>query len=98
MSDTDWPFDQAANVAAVSNAGVLDRKSPILFVVHYSDDDSWAFLDGGPFAVAEGRVIGMGTALKIDPSLREIADLLPGWTARRSHVGGPWVRDKDDEV
>lgn len=93
----DWPFDQAPNVAAISTAGVIERDLPILVVQHYADDHSWAFLCGTTDDAAEGRVIGMGTALKLDPSLRSIADLQPGWIARRTTVGGEWIREPHDE-
>ena len=93
----DWPFDQAPNVAAVTSARVLDGAT-IRLVVHYSDDESWAFLDGGTFDISRGKLIGMGEALKIDPSLREVANLPPGWTATRTHVGAPWDRTPDSDV
>lgn len=93
----EWPFDQAPNVAAITNAAVLSG-APILLVVHYSDDDSWAFLDGGPFDVSEGRLVGMGEALCLDSSLAAISDLPPGWVARRSYRGGEWTREFDAEV
>lgn len=93
-----WPFDQAPNVAAISDAAVVDRDAPILLAVHYSSDDSWAFLWETVFDVSHGKVIGMGEALGIDATLREIADLPPGWTASRHRVGAPWVRCRDPEV
>ena len=34
----------------------------------------------------------MARAVDLDPSLREVADLLPGWTAWRSAPGEPWQR------
>jgi hypothetical protein len=37
-------------------------------------------------------VIGMLTALRLDPTLREIADLPPGWRANRVARGAPWRR------
>ena len=58
MTESDeWPFDQARNVAAISDASVVNG-SPILFVVHYSEDDSWAFLSGAAFDVAPGAALG----------------------------------------
>ena len=93
----EWLFDQAPNVAAVTSDRVLDGAA-VCLVVHYSDDASWAFLDGGTFDVARGKLIGMGEVLGIDPSLREVADLPPGWTATRTHVGAPWQRAQDPEV
>ena len=94
---TDWPFDQAPNVAAITSAGVLDGL-PVLLVVHYSEDDSWAFLDGGDFDAANGKVIGMGTAMKLDPTIAEVSDLPPGWVANRPAVGEVWTREPDPDV
>ena len=37
----------------------------------------------------------MREALDIDPTLRTVADLPPGWTARRNTVGGSWHRFPD---
>jgi hypothetical protein len=92
-----WPFDQASNVAAITDASVVNGE-PILLVVHYSEDGSWAFLSGGAFDIAQGKVIGMGTALDLDPTLRSVADLPPGWTASRARVGDAWVRRADPDV
>ena len=90
--DDEWPFDQAPNVAAITTVNVIEHDAPILLVVHYEDDDSWAFLCGTTNDDADGRVIGMREALRRDPSLREIADLRPGWKAWRSDVGAAWHR------
>ena len=46
MTSPEWPFDQAPNVAAITTVNVLERRAPILVVLHYRDDDSWAFLCG----------------------------------------------------
>lgn len=95
MIPADWPFDQAPNVAAITTVNVLERGAPILVVLHYDDDDSWAFLCGTTNDEGDGRVIGMRAALRLDPTLREIADLPPGWRAERAAVGGPWRRAED---
>jgi len=97
MNETDWPFDQAPNVAAITTRQVLDGAA-ILNVVHYSEDDSWAFVCGTTNATEDGRVISMDEALKIDSTLREIADLSPGWTAWREQVGATWQRAFDPEM
>ena len=98
MTDSEeWPFDQASNVVAVSDASVVGG-APILLVVHYSEDHSWAFLSGASFDVAHGKLIGMGTALGLDPTLRSIADLPPGWTASRARVGDAWDRRVDPDA
>jgi hypothetical protein len=97
MAD-DWPFDQTPNVAAITTRQVIQDRLPILCVTHYSDDNSWAFFCGTTDKTEDGRVIGMGTALKLDPTLRTIADLPPGWTALREYVGGPWQRFEDEKA
>jgi len=89
----EWPFDQASNVAAITTVGILERGLPILAVQHYDDDRGWAFLCGTTDDPLDGRVIGMGEALRMDPSLRSVADLSPGWIARRPTVDGAWVRE-----
>ena len=94
----DWPFDQAPNVAAVTTRQVLEQRFPILCVTHYSDDHSRAFVGGTIDIVADGRFIGMSEALEIDPTLRALADLPPGWTARRERVGSKWERGYDSKA
>lgn len=98
MTDTpeEWPFDQAPNVAAITTVRVLKDKFPVLRVTHYSDDHSWAFTCGTTNATKDGRVIGMRHALELDPTLRTIADLPPGWTAWRERIGAEWHRSPND--
>jgi hypothetical protein len=97
MPDTEpWPFDQGPNVAAITTVNVLERGAPILRVRHYADDDSWAFVCGLTDDDADGRVIAMRTALEIDRTLRELADLPPGWRAWRERAGAAWQRVRDE--
>lgn len=97
MTTKDWPFDQAPNVAAITTRQVIEDGLPILSVVHYADDHSWAFVCGTSNATEDGRVISMGTALKIDETLATIADLPPGHCAYRMAVGEPWVRRLNED-
>ena len=92
-----WPFDQAPNVAAITTRQVIEDGLPILSVVHYFDDDSWAFVCGTSNATEDGRVIGMGEALKIDSTLATIADLPPGWCAYRRSIGAPWTKQANSD-
>lgn len=87
----DWPFDQLPNTAAITVRSVLEG-DPVLHVSHDEDDHGWQFLDGRDVDVEEGRAISMAAALDLDPTLREIADLPPGWVARRESVAAAWVR------
>ena len=85
-----WPFDQPPNAACITTRQVLEEGHPILRVVHYSDDHSWAFLCGTTNADQDGRVIAIQEAFELDPTIREISNLAPGWTAWRDCVGGAW--------
>jgi len=85
-----WNFDQAPDVAAITTKMVLEEGAPVLRVVHYDDDHSWAFTCGTTNNPADGLVIAMGCILERDPTLHEIADLEPGWGAWREEIGGEW--------
>lgn len=94
-----WPFDQGPDVAAITTRQVLEDGLPILSVVHYADDHSWAFCCGTSNETEDGRVVGMGEALHLDPTLAEIADLAPGQCATREAVGASWKRRlNEDEI
>jgi hypothetical protein len=88
---TGWPFDQGPNVAAVTCRTILGG-APILVVIHYSDDHSWAFMDGVTWETEEGALVAMKEIVRLDPTVVEVADLPPGWRARRTSVGSPWAR------
>lgn len=99
MSRTDWPFDQAPDAAAITlwrivkpEPGVAARA--ILYVSHDLEDEGWQFLDGEPASTHDAAVVGMGEMLALDPTLREIADLPPGWIATRERAGSAWRRSQ----
>ncbi|HEX5344721.1 MAG TPA: hypothetical protein VFX55_19670, partial [Duganella sp.] len=75
--DTNWPFDQAPNVAAITTRQVIEDHLPVLSVVHYSDDHSWAFTCGTTSETEDARIIGMGEAVEMDQTLKSIASLRP---------------------
>ena len=62
--------------------------APILLVSHDADDDGWQFLDGNEVDLDAAVLISMTRAVDLDPSLREVADLLPGgYLAQRAERG-----------
>ena len=89
--EQDWPFDQPPDAVAITVRAVLEG-APILLVSHDADDDGWQFLDGNEVDLDQAVLISMARAVDLDPSLREVADLAPGWTAWRGAPGEPWQR------
>ena len=95
-ANQEWPFDQEPNVAALTTKQVLEGL-PILYVTHYEDDHSWSFVHGtGEDYDKDGRLICMAEALELDASIREVADLPPGWYAWREDKHSEWQRAADD--
>lgn len=93
-----WPFDQSPNTAALTTRQVIDEKKTICVVVHYTDDHSWGFLCGTTDDEKDGRIITMREAVALDESLLTIADLPPGWKARRPGRGEPWKKTKEETL
>jgi len=91
-----WPFDQPRNCAAISLKSVVFAGKPILLVSHDEEDHSWQFLDGENLDPNEAAVVSMEEIVKLDPSLLEIADLPPGFIARRATPTSPWKRSPNE--
>ena len=96
MKTEDWPFDQGPNVAVITSTHITKDRLPILLVTHYEDDHSWGFQSGNPVTTKDAQIVGMKEIINLDPSVKEIADLLPGWSATREDVGKEWKREKND--
>lgn len=89
-----WKFDQPPNGACIASQAVF-AGAPVLVVTHYQDDHSWAFTDGGPNDPAKAMVVAMSEVLEACPDIGQVADLPPGWSARRTSTGQPWSRHPD---
>lgn len=89
MEDTDWPFSDPPNTAAYTTSQVL-QGACILSVWH--DNGDFQFLDRELPDEADARIVGLGTIMRHDPSVGEVADLPEGWVAWRLSEGDPWTR------
>lgn len=96
MNPNQWIFDQAPNGAAITCTHITRDGDPILLVTHYEDDHSWGFLSGKPVVVEDGQVVAMKTIVDLDPTVMQVADLPPGWSAERDAVGDIWSKYKDE--
>ena len=98
VSKQEWPFDQGKDVTTLTTRQVIQDGAPVTVVIHYSDDHSWAFLGGEGFTLDDGVVVCMAEIPSRDATLFEVADLEPGWVARRANLGARWTRERDPEM
>ena len=96
--NTNWPFDQRPEAAAVSTRQVIQDGLPVLSVVHYSEDGSWSFSCGTTNDPQDLLLVAMKQVLEIDTSLYALADLPTGWCAERKSESDDWVRYQDESV
>jgi hypothetical protein len=94
-----WPFPEPPDLAVVTMKQIMEDHQPILYVSHERDEDGepvWQFLPGqNRFEMADALIVGLGSVVRLDPTLSEIADLPIGYAATRDRVGGPWVRRQE---
>jgi hypothetical protein len=89
-----WPFADPPDLAVFTTRAVLEDGLPVLLVAH-DDDGAWQFLCGTTSEVSQARLISLGQVLELDGGLGVLADLPPGWIARRLTPAGPWTRSPD---
>jgi hypothetical protein len=91
MSD-EWPWDQPANTAVLTEKAILVGRADILRVSHDADDHGWQFLSGAPPVPEAATLVSLKFITELDPSVADLADLAPGQTATRPSKGQPWTR------
>lgn len=75
---------------------VMHEGEPIVQVIHDEEDHAWQFHGAGEKSMADMLLVALKTVFFRDPTIIEIAELLPGWRASRSAVGGPWMRERKE--
>lgn len=85
-----WPFD-IPSLAVITLSRITDGSHSILYVVHDEDGD-WQFLDGADVTEEDAAMASIKNVIDRDPTIRELADLPPGWAAERDAVGDAWRR------
>jgi hypothetical protein len=73
---------------------IVEDRAPILLVTREISDgrDDWQFLPGDPVLPADVTVVHLAHLVTLRPTLRDLADLQPGWEAERESPVHPWVR------
>jgi hypothetical protein len=74
---------------------VMDEGWPVLYVEHAAGDGSWQFVNGVAGDTEDEANVVLVHAehvLELDPTLRRLADLPPGWCAWRPPGSDDWTR------
>jgi hypothetical protein len=88
-------FPENHDVAVFTTSHIIRDRLPILYVVHDTDDGAWQFHHAGQVREKDAMVVSLEEIVELDPSIRELADLPPGWTASRISIKSPWKRHRD---
>ena len=87
-----WPFSEPPDLAVITVAQVLREGVSILYVTHDEDDGGWQFLSSESFDPTDAMVVGLREMVEHDPSVSMLADLPPGWCAKRTDGESKWER------
>lgn len=72
----------------------MRKEEPILVVSHAAEDHSWTFVGPTGFSMEEAMLVCLEEVVGVDVSTLAIADLPPGWQAKRESPAHPWVRSQ----
>jgi hypothetical protein len=91
----EWPFDSPPDAACVTVKAIVEGARPVLMATRDTDDGAWQFLTGDAFDKQEAMRVSLRSMVERDPTLRQLADMQPGWMAWRSHRDAPWTRQAE---
>ena len=85
--------DDHKDRAAIATRSVVEGREVISRVFHDEDDGGWQFL-GKETDINDAILVGLGTIVKIDPTVAILSDLQLGWCAWRTSKNGDWQRGR----
>jgi len=95
-------FEISDDEPVITTSYIVDESLPVLYVSHDLDEEtssggSWQFHSGnGDYSSEKLRLVKLGTIIKMDPSIKAVADLPVGYAARRTGPGHPWKYEKEE--
>ncbi len=95
-----WVFPVLGDHLVFTSRQVIEEHAPVLLVHREIDEgrDDWQFLTGEPVDAADVTTVHLAHLVTIRPTLRDLADLPPGWQAERESPLHPWVRSPAAQV
>ncbi len=97
MNASSWPFADPPNVACFTVRGIVEDGKPILMVSRDEEDGAWQCLTGDAFEMRDTMLVTLLSLVERDASLRELADLRPGWMAWRESRAAAWSRQAQSQ-
>jgi hypothetical protein len=89
-----WPFNDPPDRAVYTRRRIVSSEDWIDYVSHDAADGAWQFHSPGPASEEDGVIVSLREILDLDPSIADLADLPPGWCARREGRDAAWRRRK----
>ncbi len=89
-----WRFDQQPNCGVITTKDVMNKKNDILYVFHDEDDHGWQFLSANS-SDEDFALVTLQQIVDIDSSVKEIANIHPGWKASRKSKDDEWVIEQN---
>ena len=77
------------NTAAMTSKYVMSKASPIVFA-KLNDDGVWEFWSKEIIGESEIMVVSLKQIVNIDPSVSQVLDLQPGFSAMRENNNQSW--------
>jgi hypothetical protein len=88
-SSSPWKFSVPPSTLVVTQRVVIQKKQPILFVVH-NDEGEWQFLAEETMQLDPVVVLSIRDLVDIDSTVTDLAYLKRGWKAWRTDKASPW--------
>ncbi|MDM0122208.1 hypothetical protein [Variovorax arabinosiphilus] len=93
MTMREWKFADSPSAVVYTTRRVVERMDWIAYAFHDADDGAWQFHGSSTEAKeSDAMVIRLESALDLDDSLSELADLPLGWRAWRKSKDSEWQR------
>lgn len=96
MTAHSWPFADAPDTGVFTHRQVVEDRKPILRVFHDAGDGAWQFFAEDQTSHSDATMVAFESIVRLDPSVADLADLPPGWSAWRESQNDRWIRVESD--
>lgn len=91
----EWPFPIPGDAKVFTTTAIAEGSDLIASVVRDGEDD-WQFHGFEESSEEEVEAVSLRSLVRLDPSLKEVAELPPRHKATRETFMDPWVVEADD--